>query len=742
MGDYEAIPAGWGWRAAAKPDELSEAAKADGGRLICIHRPDGVSDELYTGVWVVDAAGEEVDSAWRPDETASDLDSIVANAKGRLVAIDAFIVNGQEVRFAAVWVTGKAAESVVWGWQPDMSKSQLRRKAQTARLICLRTYEVGGERRYAAVWVSDNRTWDWSPDIGFEDLRERLHDFPGRLVSLDPFLVGTDLRFAAIWVDAADQFAKLWWWEVGTDEKTVSMNCELFCSHLVETRRIPGAADAFVHFRHGFPRPPFSENAQLVEVTGTATLTNVSDSIAPLDQTHELTLELSNVSGETVEIETADLLVAESGWSHPAAPWPLFESDGLFDTKSTAMPAGDSYAVSNVTLGAGIGASHYVVHVRAKAPDGHTQLAHVAIPILRQGFAAPEDIEVPEPVYLGLWHQPIEVVPIWKEGEVLNWITIGAAVLNNSGQTLRIGGLHLTLEAGGDIVDDRELPLNFRHYTDAEFKDLEPVDSPVTVAHAELPSRTTLYVTGYALPGTFDPAVDCDVTLVLNYKIGEWCGAAVAKTRTEFVQPMSVRAPVKGQWNWGNSPAHVDFDAHAWPGQRFSSDLTILGPDGSILRDDPNGGKADPTINESYYAYGEPVYAIAKGVVVTCEFGQTAENKGNVPADPPPPPPGNNWVLLSHEAPGQAPTRSGYYHLRPIQPDPAKDMQPGDVVLTGQLIGYVGNIGGSSDPHLHWGWAHVDATGRGRLRPIRARRLRTPGGENVTATPADGEYTS
>jgi hypothetical protein len=62
------------------------------------------------------------------------------------------------------------------------------------------------------------------------------------------------------------------------------------------------------HFRHGFPRPPFSENAQLVEVTGTATLTNVYDSIAPLDQTHELTLELSNVSGGTVEIATADLL--------------------------------------------------------------------------------------------------------------------------------------------------------------------------------------------------------------------------------------------------------------------------------------------------------------------------------------------------------------------------------------------------------------------------------------------------
>ncbi|CAN5259246.1 hypothetical protein BH18ACT12_BH18ACT12_09030 [soil metagenome] len=55
MGDYASVPAGWSWRAAAKPAELSEAATADRVRLISIHRPDGASDELYTGVWVVDA---------------------------------------------------------------------------------------------------------------------------------------------------------------------------------------------------------------------------------------------------------------------------------------------------------------------------------------------------------------------------------------------------------------------------------------------------------------------------------------------------------------------------------------------------------------------------------------------------------------------------------------------------------------------------------------------------------------
>ena len=731
MGDYESVPSSWNWIAASSSGDLGAAVAAEGGRLISIHRPDGGSDQPYTGVWVVDPDDEQVAWDWQPAASAADLDGLVDAAKGRLVEIDAFVTDGGDVMFAGVWVLGDAASSVDWGWDPEMSKSDLRNRARTDRLICLSTYVVGGQRRYAAVWVRDKREWDWRADVGFEDLQELLHDFPGRLVSLDPFLNGAELRFAALWVDAEDEFAKLWWWEVGSDEPTVAMNCELFCSHLVQIRRIPGSADAFVHFRHGFPRPPYAESADLVQIGGTAELTDVTDWMAPFDQQHELELKLSNVAGETVEILDADLLSSTSGWSHPGESWPLFDPawnpPGILAGEPTTMVPAASYAAT-VPHGGGIGATHYVVRVRAQAADGRTQLATGAIPILRNGYGAPEAIEATAPVYLGVWCRPLEVVPVFKEGEVLNWLTVGGAVVNNTGQTLRIGGLHLTLEAGGDLVDDRELKLNFRYFSDPEFKVFEPVPAPTTQAHAELPTRFSYFVDGFALPAEFDPDVGCDLTLVLNYKIEGWCGAAEVRTRAEYVNPVLMTSPVSDQWHWGNSAAHVDFDAHAWPGQRLALDLTQRGTDGSELKDDPDSstGKADPTQNDSYYAYGQPVRAVAKGEVLMCEFGQTAENNGNEPVVPPPP--GNNWVLLRHDTVSGLPRRSGYYHLRPIQPDPGSEMKPGDVVQRGQLIGYVGNIGASSAPHLHWGWAELDGTGRGRLRPVRCVAWRRPPG--------------
>ena len=73
--------------------------------------------------------------------------------------------------------------------------------------------------------------------------------------------------------------------------------------------------------------------------------------------------------------------------------------------------------------------------------------------------------------------------------------------------------------------------------------------------------------------------------------------------------------------------------------------------------------------------------------------------------------------------------------------DPSRDLKVGDAVSAGDVIGFVGNAGNSSEPHLHidlWG---IAANGLPRPWPMRFRNLRPPDGkEPMVGTPTTGEY--
>jgi murein DD-endopeptidase MepM/ murein hydrolase activator NlpD len=69
-------------------------------------------------------------------------------------------------------------------------------------------------------------------------------------------------------------------------------------------------------------------------------------------------------------------------------------------------------------------------------------------------------------------------------------------------------------------------------------------------------------------------------------------------------------------------------------------------------------------------------------------------------------------------------------------------MSNGDTVASGQVIGYVGNTGGSGAPHLHFGVSVINQTGRPTLAPVAPRRTKTTGGVQITGTPSTDQYMS
>jgi Peptidase family M23 len=112
------------------------------------------------------------------------------------------------------------------------------------------------------------------------------------------------------------------------------------------------------------------------------------------------------------------------------------------------------------------------------------------------------------------------------------------------------------------------------------------------------------------------------------------------------------------------------------------------------LDDDLNTFAGDPTLNESYYIYGEQVIAVAAGEVVATRNDMAENTPPGAPPDVPLNDLAGNFVVQE-----VGPSRFALYaHLQPG----SVAVEPGDVVQPGQVIGLVGNTGNSTEPHLHF----------------------------------------
>lgn len=161
---------------------------------------------------------------------------------------------------------------------------------------------------------------------------------------------------------------------------------------------------------------------------------------------------------------------------------------------------------------------------------------------------------------------------------------------------------------------------------------------------------------------------------------------------------LKIRPPLTGgPWVAANGPTPSAVPAHnrlLYPHlgeihspQRFATDWVKLGPDGRMFSN-------DPTRNEDYPGYNEPVLAVADGRIAAVHDGVPDNTppqviEGLSQADR-----AGNYVIVEL---GDG-VFAFYGHLRPG----SITVSPGMTVREGQILGRVGNSGNSSAPHLHF----------------------------------------
>ena len=160
----------------------------------------------------------------------------------------------------------------------------------------------------------------------------------------------------------------------------------------------------------------------------------------------------------------------------------------------------------------------------------------------------------------------------------------------------------------------------------------------------------------------------------------------------------TIQPPLRGaNWLAANGPSNTSVHRRAILfvngkpkiGQRYAIDWVKLGADGKTFHDDEHD-------NRSYYAYDQPIYAAADGIIVNVKDGiaENIPNSGKIAA-----PIGMDTIAGNHIVEDLGRGRfAAYAHLRPG----SIKVTPGERVRVGQVLGRLGNTGNSSEPHLHF----------------------------------------
>jgi hypothetical protein len=691
--------------------ELATSLKSE-RRPVAIHAYGTGASRRYLLSWVKNSGVDFQDWGWTKGWTPAELSQEVDGAHDRLRL---FLVEPivEMNKLAAVWFirdTSSSAPWLTWNWTPEIAAADLKDAVPAGhRLTCVRALKTGASK-VAAIWTQDDSgaPWDWNPSITFDDLHVLLRDTKSRLVSLDNHGSGSSLRFCAAWVDNAgpDASPRTWFWFAGAKETYLRGQSDGLCSHPVELCNLGGGTLAAILNRTPAPGTPADD--VLLEVTGMSTVEAFSNDEAmntQMDLDETVTVQVTNVAGADVEIVNAAMRWASSGGQSDAlAMSPPNPTGG-----AATIPAGGTVGPANpLTFGSGIEYRDIVAYLDAKTADGRRQRLLRPLTVQRPGFDSHVVPALGEPVALAMWTDTGDVVPMWRGEKETRWINVGGTIVNLTGDDLSIIRMDVEVVVDGKWLLEANLsPLRFHQSLWSDERGCQELNGQDGCTYVEAKPNGTLelgkkvlsrFVHGFELD--IEPGFEKgNLRVILHYKRRRRCGTVLRDLPIKWREPVDVSPPVRGgTFHWGNSFDHSGFDAHTWPGQRTSLDISVV--DGPL-----------------------DVYPMADGVVVQVEA------PGPSPDNP------NHWITVWH--PGLD-LWTGYYHLKPGSLIPTSQGEP---VFADTSIAQIGNSG-TKDPHLHTGGHILDTTGLCRLTPLRFSGL-TDNQDNVaTQTPATGNYKS
>lgn len=249
------------------------------------------------------------------------------------------------------------------------------------------------------------------------------------------------------------------------------------------------------------------------------------------------------------------------------------------------------------------------------------------------------------------------------------------------------------------------------------FRSLGPLESIATLSQPSLPGTKQYAFTVHLAKGDIqgDLALDSAGKIAgLRFQPG------VARV-SAYVTKGDVRLPFRGEWYalWGGTdPAKNQPHMQAGGSQRYAYDVLIM-KNGAT-----HAGAGDK--NTDYYCYGRPILSPVAGKVITVVDGIPENSPGEM-----------NTLFLPGNCVVIDDGVGEYFALCHLQPG-RMAVKVGDQVHAGQVIGYCGNSGNATQPHLHFQMADGPDLVTANGLPITFRHFRE-NGQPVQSGIAEGK---
>ena len=321
------------------------------------------------------------------------------------------------------------------------------------------------------------------------------------------------------------------------------------------------------------------------------------------------------------------------------------------------------------------------------------------------------------------------------------------AVINKSAQDITLTGISLIVKKGNSVHQVQEIPLStiqasaaklavyqehgLLELYDFQFQTTKYLHNIPLAANETIRSQQALIITHETLLFSELPDSIAVQVRALSENNEELIATKSLLIRN-YKSKNSYIFPLKGGWLAAAAPSLIGH--HRWGIiQEFAYDFIKTGENLKSHRED--GQQL-----EHYYAYGQPVYAVAHGTVVSVQntLEESAENIKK---------PGEdeesylartrpyqeklmargfqyifgNHIVIRHDNNEY----SAYFHLKTN----SVPVKKGDKIKQGQLIGKLGHSGNSTEPHLHFHIADGEDILYARSLPVRFN--------NITLFPVD-----
>lgn len=183
-------PTAWWWYHGVSPDRVSQLITTNQARLVAIKVEQSSPSLLLAVAMVANQGPYNKAWWWYYGQTAGELGNLLSTNNARLIDLEPYDAGGQ-VRFAAVMVSNTGSDAKAWWWYHGISTAQISELVQqnSARLVDLDTYLVGGERQYSVVMVSntgaDARAWWWYFNVTSDQISGFTQANNARLIDIE-----------------------------------------------------------------------------------------------------------------------------------------------------------------------------------------------------------------------------------------------------------------------------------------------------------------------------------------------------------------------------------------------------------------------------------------------------------------------------------------------------------------------------------------------------------------------------